>query len=106
MRAAYPSWDVPTQPGVHETQPAELDCPVIQAELARSSRLLRKMLRQIGNQVHPDPQPAPAGLEPHSTPMGERVHELGHLTAERLTAIGFVLGVATVLIGWRMGWLS
>lgn len=105
MRSTNPSWDIPTQPAVYETEPGELDSPEVRyhmdAQRLRSQRLrfrayarevdvhiamhraadadmqLKAAMARAGMAVHPDDIVRPADLAQHRTPTGLRDHEAG-----------------------------
>jgi hypothetical protein len=100
MRSTNPSWDIPTQPAVYETESGELDSPEVRYHMdaqrlrfraavrefdansalcraADSDMQLKAAMARAGMAVHPDDIVRPADLAPHRTPTGLRDHEAG-----------------------------
>lgn len=98
--APYPSWDVATLPGVHETQPAALDCPVVREHMDEQRAAFRAAVSRLGTAIHPDDPTAPADLQPHGTPTGDPLHELGWSLCVLVCSIGAVVMTVSLIAGW------
>ncbi len=101
MTAVYPSWDCPTQPGVYETGPAPLDCPVVREHMDAQRVEFRAAMARIAQAIHPD-DTVPVDLEvvPHVTPTGDELHELGWALSVLLCSIGAFVLTASIVAGW------
>lgn len=98
--APYPSWDVPTQPGVHETVPAPLDCPVVREHMDEQRAAFRAAVSRLGTAIHPDDPTVPADLSPHVTPTGEPAYEAGMVAVVIVCSIGAVVMTVSLIAGW------
>lgn len=96
----HPSWDTPTQPGIHSTEPAPLDCPAVQQHLDEQRHEFRAAMARIAQAIHPDDTvPATLHVPTHTTQAGDRWHELGHKLMPWAALTGMAVVAYLMLIG-------